>query len=76
MRIAAELASIAQSGSQSQPQNYSRGRGFNRGYRGNYRRFGSFRGNNSNRDIFHSLRGPPRFGSFPQNMDSDENNNN
>ena len=76
VRIAAELASIAQSSSQSQPQNYSRGRGFNRGYRGNYSGFGSFRGNNSNRDIFHSLRGQQRFGSFPQNRDSDENNNN
>ena len=73
VRIAAELASIAQSSPQSHSRSqnyYSCGRGgFNRGYRGNYRGFGSFRGN---RDIFHSLRGQSRSGGFPQNRESDD----
>ena len=61
VRIAAELASIPQSSSQSPNPSRFRG-GLNRRYRGNYRSFGSFRGNN--RDIFHSLKGQLRFWTF------------
>ena len=69
VRIAAELASIPQSNSQSPNPSRFRG-GFNRRYRGNYRSFGSFRGNN--RDIFHSLKGQLRFLDFSYKRASDD----